>query len=214
MVDKLKDFQNRDIFIRVEYGLEGVFRLGSRVFDLLKEVSNQNLVIGCFFSHYFSPPQKLSQVKVGIRYNEVKNLSIINNSLDHICKEERDIIFKTGDFQSTLGLHHRLPEDIVIDYIICYSFDWLVRIKEKFKASKPSYESLSKFILKNRINIEKEITSKNVFRSNNLKPMEEGVISNIWERFIHHLCNAYRIPLHNEYQLKRFLKSKGINIFL
>lgn len=212
MVEVLKDFQNRDIFTRPEFGINGVYLLGERIFEFLKKISSQNFVRGCYFSHYFSPPENLSQVKVGIRFNDVKILSIVNDSLNRICEEKREIILHPGEFQSTSGIHPGLPKDIVVDYIICYSFEWLIRIKERFISSYPSYELLGKFLLQNKKKIEQGIISKNIFRLNVLKPIEDDVVSIIWGRFIHHLCNAYLFP--KEYQLRAFLKSNGINIFL
>lgn len=210
MTEILKDFQNRDIYTRPESGIDGVYILGEKIFKFLKKILSQSLVIGCCFSHYYYLPENLSQVKVGIRFNEVKTLSIVNDSLNRICEEESKIILDTGNFQPTSGVIPGLPEDVVVDYIICYSFEWLLRIKEKFQLSPPSYESLGKFILQNRNKIEEEIMGRNIFRYNILRPLEFDVISKIWERFIHHLCNAYIFQ--DESQLKGFLKINGINI--
>lgn len=210
MVKNLKDFQNRDIFTRIEYGIDGVFRLGNSIFDFLRDILSQNLVKGCYFTHYFKLPEIQPHVKVGIRFNTRKALTTVNNFLNHLCKEKSKIIFNPGNFQTTSGYINDLPEDVVIDYIICYSFEWLVRIKEKFQVSYPSQESLGRFILQNKLKIEEEIIGKHIFRYNNSRQLEIEIISKIWERFIHHLCNAYSFQ--HESQLKGFLKGNGINI--
>lgn len=214
MDDSPIDFQKRDINTRPEYGINGVFQLGDKIFEFLKEISSQNLVRGCYLSHYFYPypPGELCQVTVGIRFNEIKTLTIINGKLDLICEEESGIVLNPGGFQSTTGKHKGLPKDIVVDYIICYSFEWLIRIRKKFKSARPSCESLGKFILQNKKNIKDGIMSKNIFRFNILKPITDNVACIIWSRFIHHLCNAYRIPENKEKELRTFLKSRGINI--
>lgn len=210
MVETLKDFQNRSIFTRLEYGIDGVFCLGDCIFNFLRDILFQNLVKSCYFTHYFGLPEIQPHVKVGIRFNTREALTSVNGLLNHLCEEKSKLILNPGNFQTTYGYINDLPEDIVVDYIICYSFEWLVKIKEKFKVSYPSYESLGRFILQNKIKIEEEIIGKHIFRYDISRRLEIEVISKIWERFIHHLCNAYSFQ--HEPQLKGFLKGNGINI--
>jgi len=210
MVEALKDFQNRAIFTRPKYGIGGVFCLGINIYNFLEEILSHKSVKGCYFTHYFKPPEIQPHVKVGIRFNTIKSLTNVNDLLNSLCEEKNELILKSGDFLPTTGCINEFSEDIVIDYIICYSFEWLVRIREKLKVSYPSFESLGSFILKNRIKIREEITGKDIFRYNISRPLENDVISKIWERFIHHLCNAYSFQY--EPQLKSFLKGYGINI--
>ncbi|MBA7689849.1 hypothetical protein ES703_98360 [subsurface metagenome] len=73
-----------------------------------------------------------------------------------------------------------------------------------------SSSAIFQFILQNKIKIEEEIIGKHIFRYDISRRLEIEVISKIWERFIHHLCNAYSFQ--HEPQLKGFLKGNGINI--
>ncbi len=211
MVKTLRDFQNRDISTRPELGGNGVYLLGKRIFLFLREILSQNLVRGCYFSHYFKPPEIPPQVKVGIRYNTMEALDTVNNLLNNICQEESRLVLDPGGFSPTPGYIIGLPEDIVIDYIICYSFEWLVRITDEFNILLPSYETLGNYILQNRNLIEEGIFGQHIFRDEISRPLENKVISKVWERFIHHICNAYSFQQH-EYQLKCFLKENNIKI--
>lgn len=210
MAENLNDFQNRDIFTRPELGSRGVYLLGKKILPLLRETLSQNLLEGCFFTHYYEPPKTPPHVKVGIRYNTVEALDTVNNLLNNLCQDEREFVIDPGEFSPTSGYHIELPEDVVIDYIICYSFEWLVRIMDEFNVISPSYESLGRFILQNRNLIEDEIFRGHIFREGILRPLENNVIRKIWERFIHHLCNAYSYK--PEIQLKSFLRESGVNI--
>ncbi len=213
MVDILKDLKIRDILIKSESGYNGVLKLGERIYEFLEKISTQNLIRGCYFSHYFHPDpnNELCHVRVGIRFDDTNVLSIINDSLNQICQEESKIISEYGRFQDVKGEHSGLLVNIVVDYIICYSFQWLMSIKKNYKSSPPSLITLAEFIIQNKIRIEEDLMSKNIFRKNILRQIDVNTRIIIWERFIHHLCNALKIPMPQEKVLWIIIALKGID---
>lgn len=210
MVEILNDFQNRDIFTRTA---RDMLSLGNNIFTFLSDIRSQKMVKGCFFTHYNNPKEGLRpHIKVGIRYKTKEELTHVNKLLDDLCKKESKLILNPGEFQTTSGYDNRLPKDVVVDYIICHSFEWVVRIKDKLELY-PSPESLGKFILQNKNEIEEEIMGPKVFRDNRSRILTCEEIGKVWERFIHHMCNACRFQQF-EYQLIVFLRKNGINVFL
>lgn len=206
----LNDFQNRDIFT---YAPSHLIRLGSLVFTLLSKIRSQNKVKGCFFTHYNDPKGLKPHVKVGIRYNTIEEFENIKQQLDDLCQTENRLIKDLGKFKNTSGNDTRVPKDVVVDYIICYSFEWVVKIKQNFNASSLHLESLCEFLLQNRDKIENEIMGPNVFRENAKRTLTREEISKIWERFIHHMCNACWLQKF-EYQIIFFLRKNGVNVYL
>lgn len=53
MVEILNDFQNRSIITRTR---QDMVSLGYKILSLLKDMRTKKLVKGCFFTHYFNPP--------------------------------------------------------------------------------------------------------------------------------------------------------------
>jgi hypothetical protein len=212
MVEMLNDFQNRDIFAHSQSHLK---RLGNLIFTLLSEIRSQNKLKGCFFTHYNYPLRGIEpHVKVGIRYNTIEELENIKQQLDDLCQTESSLIRDPGKFNNTPGNDTRVPKDVVVDYIICHSFEWVVKIKQNFNASPLHLESLCKFILQNKNKIENKILGPNVFRDNAKRALTEEEIGKIWERFIHHLCNACSFPNNIEYQIIAFLRKSSVNVYL
>lgn len=118
-----------------------------------------------------------------------------------------------GKFDLAVGEYQPLPNEIVVDYIICHSFDWLVKAKEKFGNEHPSPNDVAKFLLQNKTEIEKSaIQANDIFRdcakASRLKPEEIGWV---WERFVHHLLNAYKFA--DEWHVKRILAQNHVEIF-
>jgi len=209
MLDLLDDFQIRDIKTKSEYSNNGIYYLGAIIYETLKESLSKRIINGCYYTHYSSP---YFHVKVGIMYESLKDLNILNSILNSICVDESHIINESGRFQKTQGTVEYLGDNIIVDYIICYSFEWLIKVKEEFNKEIPSYEALGNFFIKNRKNIEDEIFSSKIIRKGKLKSLnnlEKGVI---WNRFIHHLCNSYIYPY--EAKLIGFLKRHNIPIIL
>ena len=212
MAKILSDLQHRDIYTKSELKGIGIFKLGLKIFDFLKYIKSENKDMMFFLTHYFKPSEIPPHIKVGVRYKILRDLNLVNELLDKLCQENEDIISIPGEFKHTSGYDELLPDDIIVDYIICYSFEWLIKLKEKFGASPPTTIILGNFILKNRNEIENQIMGKNVFRNNISRPIEMKIAERIWERFIHHLCNSYQIS--NDYDLKLYLRDKGINILI
>jgi len=208
MVKILIDFQNRNIITHTSLDM---ITLGEIIFRFLKKARSNNLVKGCFFTYYYYPPNGLEpQVKVGIRYNNTKELTNINQQLDKLCKKESNLIKDPGQFKTTPGSDERIPNDVVVDYVICYSFNWVVKIKEDF-GSIPSYNDVGNLILNNKDNIEYKIL-KNSFRDDKFRKLSIIESRTVWERFIHHICNACRIQ-NNEDSLINLLIANGIEIY-
>ncbi len=184
--------------------------MGAIIYEILKESLLKNLINGCYYTHYSSP---YFHVKVGIKYESVGDLNNINNILNRLCVNESYVINEPGRFQKTEGNVIYLDDNIIVDYIICYSFEWLIKVKEEFKKEIPSYEALGYFFIKNRKNIENEILSNKIIRKGKLKSLNDQEKGVIWNRFIHHLCNSY-IYYPNEAKLIGFLRKHGISIIL
>lgn len=67
MAQYLKDLQIRNIRTKLELGLNGVFIIGDRVFELLRKLAKEGKVRGAYLSHYYDPPKTEPHGKVGIR---------------------------------------------------------------------------------------------------------------------------------------------------
>lgn len=212
MRNKLTDLKHRDIHTRKELKGIGVIKFGLKIFDLLRDIKSQNIITMCFFTHYYEPPDTPPHVKVGIRFKKKEDLIKVNKLIDELCYGNRDIVTDPGEFKSTRGYDPLLSEEIIIDYIICHSFDLLAKLKKEFGTSPPSFSIIGNYILKNRIEIEEKIMGKDIFRNKISKSLGLEINKRIWERFIHHLCNAYQIS--NDYQIKLFLRDNGIPILI
>lgn len=118
MLKYLIDLQIRNIRTKPKLGLAGVFSLGDRVFfEILEELINQGKIKGAYLSHYFAPPDILPHLKVGIRYKELADLASVNQLLDNLCEEYKDIVTDKGKFELMTGEYQHFPHDIVVDYL-------------------------------------------------------------------------------------------------
>lgn len=222
MLEYLADLQTRNIHTKPELYLEGAFYLGERVFEILKGLINQGKIKGAYLSHYFQPPDTLPHVKVGIRYKELTDLATVNQLLNKLCAKYKDIVTDKGRFEQTTGEYQRFPHDIVVDYLACHSFKFLLKAKDELGSKLPPIDKIVKWFLQNKDEVTNSIIkTRDIFRANTnartLKPLEIGWI---WERFVHHLLNAYHCtydpsdPVQSyEFKLKQALRENGILIY-
>lgn len=222
VVDNLKDLQIRNIRTKPELWLSGVFILGDRVFELLSKLVNEGKVKGVYFSHYCEPPKTEPHAKVGIRYRDVAELDSVSFMLDSLCDSQKNLVTDKGRFEKTLGVcdDPPLPADIVVDYIACHSFEFLLQAKGKLGNDLPRDPGrLAHFILDHRAGITNSvINAADIFRDEeNVRPLIHLEMSCIWERFVHHLLNAYKVFLDPsrpsesyEATVKRILLENGI----
>lgn len=192
MTEYLKDLQACDIHTTQSLGLKGVFCLGDYVFELLRELKHKGMIRGAYFSHYFEPPQNPAHVKVGIRYAKSSDLESASSLLDNLCDNHRDIVADKGNFKPTTGELPELPNDIVVDYVICHSFEFLLEVRKEFGNELPKIEDMVTFLLRHREEItDHVIGGKDIFRDEQAaRILTDAETRVVWERFVHHLLNA------------------------
>lgn len=223
MVEYLKDLQIRNIHTKPELGLNGVFMIGDRVFILLRKLVNEGKIRGAYFSHYYEPPKTEAHAKVGIRYHNLAQLDSVSSMLDALCHEYQDVVIDRGKFEPTTGecKDPPLPADIVVDYIICHSFEFLLKVKNEFGDELPPPDRMGQFLAVHRQEVTHHIVNaKDIFRDEqNTRPLTPEETSRVWERFVHHLLNASKSTYNPvnptesyEPKVKRMLLEHGIDI--
>lgn len=202
---ELSDLQHRDIFTRPKDESRNMEKLGAIIYRLLRDLKLNSKIYGCYYTHYFFPPIHDPHIKVAIRYKSEEQLSIVNLELDKICEENKDIIDNYGTFKSTGGFYQGLSNEIIVDYIGCYSFEWLLKIEDELNETQISFENLAIFFINNNKKIDDILLKGKIYR--NLEPI---LVSNeelkiIRGRFVHYIINMFRIPSHDEQVLKQML---------
>jgi hypothetical protein len=222
MVEYLEDLQSRNIHTKPDLGLNGAFFLGDRVFELLRNLMHEDKITGAYFSHYFeqsNPPH----VKVGIRYGNLRDLDSVSSMLDKLCDEQKDLVVDKGKFQTTTGecKDPPLPADIIVDYIACHSFEFLLRARNEVGKMLPPHDAMAQFFLRHKGEIERRVIyTPDIFRdSQHARHLTNEETRCVWERFVHHLLNANKVtynPLNPtesyEPKVKRLLLEHGIDI--
>lgn len=220
-MEYLIDIQIRNIYTKPESGLVGVFSLGDQVFKLLKELTDQNKIKGAYFSHYYNPPNTSPHVKVGIWYKELTEVSTVNQLLDNLCekKKYKNIVADKGIFEPTTGKWENFPDDIVVDYVICKSFEFLVKAKSDLGSCLPPLDMLASWLMQHKAEVDQVIMSKDIFRApQKVRTLTSEESGWVWERIVHHLLNAYctynqNNPIESyEFKLKAKLRRNGIYI--
>jgi hypothetical protein len=191
MTEYLKDLQIRDIRTKQLLELKGAFQLGDYVVELLSKLKLEGVIRGAYFTHYFDPDTP-PHVKVGIRYNEASDLASASSQLDILCDKHKDIVSDKGNFKATIGQIPELPDDIVVDYVVCHSFEFLLEIRKEFGNELPKVENIVSFLLQHSENItDHVIRAKDIFRNEqDARILSEAETRVVWERFVHHLLNA------------------------
>ena len=221
MLERLPDLQTRNIHTKPELGLAKVFYIGDQVFEILKKLIKQSKIKGAYLSHYFLPPDILPHVKAGIRYEEPADLAIANQLLDDLCEKYRDIVTDRGAFEQTTGEYQHFPPDIVVDYVICHAFQFLLKGKDDLGNILPPVNKMAEWILQLKNEITNSvIESRDIFRINSdVRSLKQSEIGWIWERFVHHLLNSYQAnydpnnPAESyELKVKQVLKENDILI--
>ena len=221
MVEYLRDLQIRNIRTKLELGLNGVFIIGDRVFELLRKLAKEGKVRGAYLSHYYDPPKTEPHAKVGIRYRSVAELDSASSLLDCICDERRDVVIDKGKFEPTTGEFQYLPTEVVVDYVICHSFEFLLKVKDELGDELPPADRMAEFLANHRQEItDRVINARDLFRDEqNARRLTPEEIRQVWERFVHHLLNASkstydaRNPAESyEVKVKSMLLSLGIPI--
>jgi hypothetical protein len=194
MVEYLTDLQLRNIRTNTELGINGVFSLGDEVLAVLRKLVYERQVTDAFFTHYFEPPQTEPHVKVGIRYQTLDDLNLASSALDDLCYNRSDLVIDKGKFEPTKGEYDKLPEDIVVDYVVCCSFKFLVKAKDELGSVSPAPDRVAKFLIRHKRSIDEELLhSKDIFRDEeNARPLRSEEIPYVMERFVHHFCNAIK----------------------
>lgn len=221
MTEYLTDLQIRNIHTKLELDLDGVFLLSDQIFVVLKELINQGKIKGAYLSHYFEPPHTPPHVKVGIQYRELAELTIVNQHLDKLCEKHKNIATDKGKFEHTTGEYQRFPQDIVVDYVACQAFQFLLKAKDELGSTLPPIDRMVNWFLQHEDEITNStIGSRNIFRANsNARALKPEEIERIWERFVHHFLNSYHATcdLNNptqsyEFKVKQALRKNGIPI--
>lgn len=214
MVEYLKDLQTRNVHTRLELALDGVFFLGDRVFQVLRKLRQDGKVRGMYFTHYYGPPWIEPHAKVGIRYHNLADLESASSVLDTLCDEQKDIVIDKGRFEPTTGEFEHLPSEIVVDYIICHSFEFFLRVKEELGNELPLPNRIVDFLVRHREEITNQvINAKDIFRAETqVRPLTAAETVWVWERVVHHLLNAHKARYDYEGTVKRMLRERGINI--
>lgn len=205
-MEYLKDLQTRNILTKPDIGLDGVYILGDQVFLLLRDLVQERKVRGAYFTHYCCPPQVEPHVKVGLRYEKTEDLSSVTSLLDDLCGKQRDVVIDKGRFESTTGESDHLPPEIVVDYIICHSFDFVLKHREELEAKSQTPYEMARFLHLHMHEITAHIRQADILRNElEARPItqEEGFW--IQERFIHHLLNACKVASEPEAEVWRVL---------
>jgi len=192
MVGYLGDLQIRNVHTKSELRLSGVFIIGDRVFGLLRKLATGGKVSGAYLSHYYDPPNKTEpHVKVGIRYHNVGELDSASSMLDRLCDEWRDVVIDKGEFERTTGEFQYLPSEIVVDYIICHSFEFLLKVKDELGDELPPPDRMAEFLVKYMHEItDRVINARDIFRDEqNTRKLTCEEARQVWERFVHHLSS-------------------------
>ena len=204
IVENLKDLQQREVITKSRF----VYILGYKIFYMLKKIFLVNKVKGCFFSLYSYG------VKFNLRFDKMEEFEYVKPIVEDFLNKNKSLIDNPGSYHLTTGIIPSLPEEVVVDYIGCYSFKWMIQIKDKFYKCIPDSDILGKYILEKKAEIEEDIINGEIFRDSKKVPLNSDYKSNIWERFVHLLSNAYPISYTEESNLFHYLKTNGINIYL
>ncbi len=199
MVEYLKDLQIRKIRTKPEQALNGVYSLGNDIFEVLKKLMHENKVNGVYFTHYYDPPHSVEpHVAIGIRYEKLEDLEFASSTLDTLCSRQRNLVIDKGAFETTEGKYDKLPHEIVVDYIICHiichSFEFLLKLKAESGNITIDPDSIANYLVQQVRAIGNEVLgARNIFRNQqNARALTTEESRWVWERFVHHLCNAYK----------------------
>lgn len=203
MTEHLKDLQTRNIRTKVEVGLNGVHVLGDQIRVLLGKLVRELKVKGAYFTHYYIPPQVEPHVKVGIRYEKIEDLNAVTLMLHGLCDEQTDIVTDKGRFETTLGIYQNLPYDIVVDYIICHSFDFLLEYGEELDDKSHEPHEIARFLLQHKDEIAMHLNAADIYRNEPRPTLTQNEEFWIQERFVHHLLNACKVTTESELEVWR-----------
>ncbi len=212
---ELGDLQHRDIFTYPKNTRQGLDKFGAVIYKFLRKLKTEECVYGCYFTYYFYPPKFDPHIKIAIRYKKVKKLLQINSLLDKICDENKEIIANAGNFKPTRGLHIGLPHSIVVDYIGCYSFEWILKNERKLVNPDLDLKILAEHFNNNKNQIDKILIEGDIYRNSKKIEIKDKELEIIRGRFVHYICNIFKIPLEVEEMLEQMLSQYGweINIF-
>ncbi len=172
----LQDFKSVKIFVK---STDGIALLGREIFSKFKKLRGEDGVVGLYFTHY------PDHVKVGFRYsNWSKVESKINSFLSSINSENIGVVRSIGNFEKTKGDYYLLPKNVISDYIVCQSFDWLLKLENDIPTQERDAQKISDWFLKNKKQIFDEVIGSYKIE------FSKQEIFWMLERFIHHLLNA------------------------
>jgi hypothetical protein len=205
-LEYLKDLQTRNILTRPDMGLNGVYCLGDQVFALLRGLLKERTVKGAYFTHYCWPPRVEPHVKVGIRFEKPPDLDAVASILNELCGKQKYLVIDKGRFEHTTGEFEHLPPRIVVDYIVCHSFEFLLKHTQELRGKSQTPNEIARFLLLQKEEISTHIKVGDIFRNElqaRLITQEEGFW--IQERFIHHLLNSCKVASGSEAEVWRIL---------
>jgi len=178
----LQDFTSLNVNLIDNNGLVPV---GTEIRDKLISLKKDKNINGLYFVHYSATNEQPAHVHVGFRYTDREKVeSKITSFFNKSNFQTQTLIKDIKQCEPTDGSYYLLPKGVVSDYIVCQSFDWLLKLENDVPMQERDAQRIAFWFLENKKQIFKEVVNGYKRESN------EQEIFWILERFIHHLLNA------------------------
>ena len=178
----LQDFSSINVNLLNNNGLVPV---GREIRDKLIKLRGDNNIIGLYYVNYSATDEQPPHVHVGFRYTDWKKVeSKVTSFFNKSNFQTKELIKDIDQCKPTDGSYYLLPKNVISDYIVCQSFDWLLKLENEIPPKERDAQRITDWFLRNK----KQIFEK-VVKSYE-REFSEKEIFWILERFIHHLLNS------------------------